>query len=770
MRKYSFLTKMTLFGCILCTLPVIFIGFFSYMKSSKEIQKQVNSEQLQILTQMNSNVEQTLQTVNHALDQLNNSTVMSEALRRPLTEQDFMLYKDLRKEISNTQSFYTNLEDVVIVNLKQNWMLKNSGFYRMDQYIHRSQIANQMMLPNSTSWVLNPSLWFYSEEKANASTCPYTISLVQKLPTQDLDKYGLAIANISSCNMPGILNYKPRESETVMILDDQDRVIYHNDPSMIGRYAINTGFIKNPAIFDKTSDQFQTEVNGQKYTATYLRSSYNNWIYMSAISIDSLTKESVKIRNYTILISVIVVLVFMTVAWIFSRRMYSPIRRMIKQIPVKDSNINGPRLNEFDIIGRTMQDLSLSKSRLEQETHRHYQQARDLFLMKLFQGTMRRKDIMEKIEQLGFIEKLSDWKVMSVITIQIDTLDNTSYEKDDLDLLLFAVSNIAEETIPKEFSLPPATIDQTLVILVGQQERHSEQYNSWIYSLTESLQQMIQNVLKLKMSIGISLPFDDLKHTSIAYREGLEALKHRIHLGVGVIIHYANMNAGKHQMNLDYPWLTESEMFDAIRLADEEKVMEHFEHLFQVIFKHEMSPQEYQVPIMRLLNNLLIMIQEAGIRLNQLNPGGESFYEELNKLHIGKEIEEWFLSRLILPLIQIFRERLDSQYQSISETVLDRIHKQFDTDLTIEQCAADLHYNANYLSSVFRKETGQTFSEYLTAFRITMAKKWLIETDMPIKDIAQRLQYQPQNFNRFFRKQEGMTPGQYRESFRKNQS
>ncbi|UQZ84094.1 HTH-type transcriptional regulator YesS [Paenibacillus konkukensis] len=770
MRKYSFLTKMTLFGCILCTLPVIFIGFFSYMKFSKEIQKQVNSEQLQILTQMNSNVEQTLQTVNHALDQLNNSTVMSEVLRRPFTEQDFILYKDLRKEISNTQSFYTNLEDVVIVNLKQNWMLKNSGFYRLDEYLHHSQISNQMMLPNATSWVLNPSLWFYSEEKANASTCPYTISLVQKLPTQDLDKYGLAIANISSCNMPGILDYTPRESETVMILDDQDRIIYHNDPSMIGRYAINTGFIKNPAIFDKPSDQFQTEVDGKKYTATYLRSSYNNWIYMSIISIDSLTKESVKIRNSTILVSIIIVLLFMTVAWISSRRMYTPIRRMIKQIPVKDDSFGGARQNEFDLIGSIMQDLSLSKSRLEQETHRHFQQARDFFLMKLFQGTMRRKDLTEKTEQLGFSDKLDGWKVMSVITVQIDTLEDTSYEKDDLDLLLFAISNIAEETIPAGFRLPPVSIDQTLVILVGQEERHSEEYTRWIYSLTESLQQMIQNILKLKISIGISLPFNDLKHTSIAYREGLEALKHRIHLGVGVIIHYANMNAGKHQLNLDYPWLTESEMFDAIRLADEAKAVESFEHLMHTIFKHEMSPQEYQVPMMRLLNNLLIMIQEAGIRLNQLNPGGESYYEELNKLHLGKEIEEWFLSRLILPLLQIFRERLDSQYQSISETVLDRIHKEFDTELTIEQCAADLHYNANYLSSVFRKETGQTFSDYLTSFRMTMAKKWLIETDMPIKDIAQRLQYQPQNFNRFFRKHVSMTPGQYRESFRKNQS
>ncbi|WP_438446135.1 AraC family transcriptional regulator [Gorillibacterium sp. sgz5001074] len=384
---------------------------------------------------------------------------------------------------------------------------------------------------------------------------------------------------------------------------------------------------------------------------------------------------------------------------------------------------------------------------------------------------MRRTDIQEKMEQFDFDERLADWKTHSVIAVQIDTLEETTYRKEDMDLLVFAIRNIVEELIPEDRRLVPVSIDQTVALLVGMAEEVSDDYNTWIYSLTESIQQVIQNILKLKVSIGISMPFDDIKHTPVAYREGLEALKHRIHLGLGVIINYSNMNEGRHQRSLDYPWLTESELFDAIRLADPEKARELLSRLMSSIFKHELTPQEYQVPIVKLLNNILAMVQESGIRLNQLNPGGESFYDELNRLPVAKEIEEWFWGRIVSPLIAIFRERQESQYQSISETILDRIHKQFDTALTIEQLAAELHYNANYLSSVFRKETGQTFSDYLSAFRFTMAKKWLIETDMTVKDIAEKLQYQnSQNFIRSFRKQEDMTPGQYREVHRKMQS
>lgn len=769
MGKSSFLTKMTIFSCILCILPVMFIGFSSYMNASREIQKQVNLGQHQILSQMNSNVEQTLQTVKHALNQLAESSAMSRVFNNSLTEQDFVMYQDLRKEMINTQNYYTNLEDVVIVNLKENWMMKNSGFYGFDSYLHYSQLSNQIMLPANSSWVLNPTLWFYSEMKANLDVCPYTISLVQKLPTYSAYKTGMAFANISSCAMPSILNYTPRDSETVMILDDQDRIVYHNDPGMIGQYARNTGFIANTLMLKGDTGQFKTEVDGKPYSATYLRSEMNNWVYVSIISIDSLTKEAVKTRNFTIVMMVVIVAVFMTVAWFFSRRMYSPIQRLVRQMTGKSAD--NARINEFDIISTSFQDLSMSKTRLEQESFRYLQQARDFFLIRFLQGTMRRQDIEEKMEQFAFTPRLQQMSSFSVIAVQIDLLDETHYMKEDTDLLLFAVQNIIEELVPEEQRLAPVSFDHTVSLMVGREPMEQEEYNTWIYALTESIQKMVQELLKLNISIGISLPFEDLKNASTALREGLEALKHRIHLGVGVIIHYAHVNKGRPQQNLDYPWLTQEEMFDAIRLADESKAKELLERVMGVFFKHERTPQEYQVPINMLLNNIQIMMQESGVRLTQLHAGSESLYEELQRLPLAKEIEDWFWSRIILPLIGVFRERQTSQYQSMSETILDRIHSQFDTPLTIEGMAAELHYNANYLSSVFRKETGQNFSEYLAAFRLAMAKKWLIETDMTVKEISERLQFQnSQNFIRSFRKQEEMTPGQYRETHRKMQT
>ncbi|MNY46244.1 HTH-type transcriptional regulator YesS [compost metagenome] len=97
--------------------------------------------------------------------------------------------------------------------------------------------------------------------------------------------------------------------------------------------------------------------------------------------------------------------------------------------------------------------------------------------------------------------------------------------------------------------------------------------------------------------------------------------------------------------------------------------------------------------------------------------------------------------------------------------MVEMIHAGYEQDISLESCAAQLKYHPVYVSRVFKKETGVTFIDYLTNYRVNMAKKWLKETDMKISEIAERLNYtNSTGFIRTFRKLTGMTPGQYRDS------
>ncbi|CAM4363486.1 AraC family transcriptional regulator [Paenibacillus endophyticus] len=765
-RSLTFLSKMTIFGFLLSTLPVIFIGAFSYMTSSNEIQKNVNAGKMQLIMQIKSNVEQKLMTVNHTLNQVINSTVLKKAMNQPLTANDFVMYDDLRSEIRHMQSFDTKLEDVLLINDRHDWMIKNSGLYAFGQYAYYEQLSGLLQVPEGTSWMLNPSSWFYSEESAESAACGYSISLVKKLPTNGLEKYGLALANIPACSLQELLESDDEQLSSIMILDEQYRILFHHEQSLIGKPVAESG-LQTGLLDDEPSGQFKETIAHKDYSVAYYRSELNGWIYLSTASIASMTKESTKIGTYTLYVCLFMLTLSMLLAWLGSKRMYSPIQLLLNQIGARLTDIQQRKTNEFQVIGERVAHLFESKTELEKEVRQHMHQVRTFFFMKAFQGQIKPGEISGKLEQFGYGKQLAEWKTMAAVTLQIDFLENSRYAKTDLELLLFAVHNMIEELVPYEQRLAPVIMDQTIVMIIGSTEHDIKAFHTSNYALTEHLQQEIASCLNIQVSIGISLPLSNFSALATAYREGLEALKHRIKLGEGIIIPYENVNAGKHYLNLNYPVHIENELLDAIKLADKERSKELLRSFFQAVFAVEMSPHEYQIPLARLLNQLLIVMQESGVNLNQLHPMKSSLLEELLKLHTAAEIDDWFWTMVAYPMVRIFKDRQEAQYQNISEKIIDLVQHQYDTDLTLEACASRLHYNANYLSSVFRKETGYSFSEYLSMYRFKMAKKWLADSETPIKDIAAKLRYNnSQNFIRSFRKLEGMTPGQYRDKHR----
>lgn len=755
-----------IFTFAISTIPVLFIGSFSYLTSTREIQKNVNESKMELISQINSNVERKLTTVNQTLNQVVNSSVLKKALNSPLNESDFKLYNDLRNEIRNMQSFDTRLEDVILLNKQQNWMIKNSGLYRLDEYKDHDQLTNLLEVSGSTSWILTPSSWFYSEESLGAAKCNYSISLIKKLPTNNLHKYGLALANIPACNLQDDINSDSQPLDDIIVIDENNRILLHPDLSLVGMPIEESGFSDAQLLSSgaENSGQFTTTMNKKEYSVSFLRSQLNGWVYLSVTSIASLTKESNKIGLFTFYVCAIMLLLSVLIAWIGSRRMYTPIERLLNQIGKRRPDMKSSRANEFQMIGEQMHHLFQSKSQLEREINQHIRQVRTFSLTQAYHGNYKKSELMKKLEQFGYATQLQEWKTMAVITLSIDCYENSAYEKEDLNLLLFAAHNMIEELVSPDNRLAPVIMDQVIVVTIGSPDSDEAFFHRWLYGLTEQLQQEITNCLKLQVSIGLSLPFQCFHKISIAYKEGLEALKYRIKLGKGVIIQYENINSGMHYLKLNYPTHKENDLMDAIKLAETEKAKELVRQLFASIFAQELTPQEYQIPLTRLLNNLLIMMQESGIGLNQIYHANGSLFEELLKLPTVAEIEDWFWSVIIYPLIKIFNSRQNAQYQNISEKIIDLVQHYYDTDLTLEECASRLHYNANYISSIFRKETQSYFSEYLTMYRFKMAKKWLAETDMPVKDIAAKLRYNnSQNFIRSFRKLEGMTPGQYRE-------
>lgn len=98
------------------------------------------------------------------------------------------------------------------------------------------------------------------------------------------------------------------------------------------------------------------------------------------------------------------------------------------------------------------------------------------------------------------------------------------------------------------------------------------------------------------------------------------------------------------------------------------------------------------------------------------------------------------------------------------QKAIQYIEENFASSITLRDVADVVHLNASYLSVLFKKETGMTFSEFLTRKRLALAKQLLLGTRLSIKEVARMSGYRtPKYFTELFRSREGVTPGKYRE-------
>ncbi|MCL6585970.1 MAG: response regulator [Anoxybacillus sp.] len=108
-------------------------------------------------------------------------------------------------------------------------------------------------------------------------------------------------------------------------------------------------------------------------------------------------------------------------------------------------------------------------------------------------------------------------------------------------------------------------------------------------------------------------------------------------------------------------------------------------------------------------------------------------------------------------------------HQSMIEQVEVFLHENYHRDLSLEEVAESVHLTPHYFSKLFKKQTGQTFIDYVTKLRIEKAKELLRDERLNIKEVCYDVGYKdPNYFSRVFKKWTNLTPKEYRQQYSKD--
>lgn len=101
------------------------------------------------------------------------------------------------------------------------------------------------------------------------------------------------------------------------------------------------------------------------------------------------------------------------------------------------------------------------------------------------------------------------------------------------------------------------------------------------------------------------------------------------------------------------------------------------------------------------------------------------------------------------------------------EKVKEYIHNHYDEPITINSAAELLGLHPGYFCRVFKQETGKTFVSYLNGYRISQAKRKLLQKRSNITEIMFETGFSNYGyFNRVFKQHAGCSPTEYRRQAR----
>ena len=169
-----------------------------------------------------------------------------------------------------------------------------------------------------------------------------------------------------------------------------------------------------------------------------------------------------------------------------------------------------------------------------------------------------------------------------------------------------------------------------------------------------------------------------------------------------------------------------------------------------------------------IMNTLLRKAAEQGgvhpIFLDKVSSVHAAQIEQI----VSLEQVQPFMTEMFRAYCRLVRKHSTRDYSPPVQQALLCIEANLASDLSLRTIAETLNISSSYLSTIFKKETGMTITDFIAQRRVERAKELLRTTRLQIQTIAQHCGIVDVHyFSKIFKKITGMTPKAYRDSLKR---
>lgn len=214
-----------------------------------------------------------------------------------------------------------------------------------------------------------------------------------------------------------------------------------------------------------------------------------------------------------------------------------------------------------------------------------------------------------------------------------------------------------------------------------------------------------------------------------------------------------------------YPIALERKLRIAVRGRDKEATQVILNQILAYIYLSNNWKLEAIKP--RIVELIIVTSRsaiDAGADMNEIHMLTQKFTEHIQQFTDIEELSAWISGMLQRFIAETF-EFGEVKNEEIVYKVVDYLKKNYMRRITLDEIAAEVFISKAYLSSIFKKDTGESIINYLNRMRVEKSKVLLKEQDVPIVEVANLCGFDGQSyFTKVFRELVGVTPMQYRKS------
>ncbi len=284
-----------------------------------------------------------------------------------------------------------------------------------------------------------------------------------------------------------------------------------------------------------------------------------------------------------------------------------------------------------------------------------------------------------------------------------------------------------------------------------------------LFELASQMQAAIDKKFGLSVSVGISERWHDICKLNQCIDEARYALRHKFYLGSGSVIYSGDVDDHDKKKADHITFINRYvNIVNYVKVGDGENAREHFERLWAEIAEgyHESFIRNKAFEFVIFLFERL---DDNSVKVDDIMPLNE-IYISLSKFSTVNSIYR-FIKNIIFFACKERNKYIHEKNSNVIKTVLNYIKEHYNHDVSLETLSKLVYLNPKYLSTLFKKETGETISNHIAHIRIEKAKELMSDIRLKTYEIADKVGiHDSRYFSQLFKRHTGLTPSQYRDN------